>query len=66
MGQCAYHPRMPFDNVIHLPSLELGAVGEGEYRGRFAEISSRLGTWHLGFHLEILEPHCFSCPYQAT
>lgn len=54
---------MPFDNVIRLDSLELEALGEERYRGAFAAISSKLGTWHLGFHLEVLDPRNFSCPY---
>ncbi len=54
---------MPFDNVIHLDSLETEPTGPENYRIRFADISSKLGSWHLGFHLEIVEPRNFSCPY---
>ncbi len=54
---------MAFENVVNLDSCSFKDVGQGEYRGRIAELSSVLGTWHLGFHLEILEPHAFSCPY---
>jgi uncharacterized cupin superfamily protein len=54
---------MPFDNVTNLDSLELEAVGEQDYRGAVAYISRKLGSWHLGFHLEVLDPGNFSCPY---
>ena len=54
---------MAFENVIHLDSLSYARVGEGEDLGQVAELSSVVGTWHLGFHAEIVEPHAFSCPY---
>jgi len=33
------------------------------YSGKFAEISRSWGAQKLGFHLEILDPGKFSCPY---
>ena len=54
---------MAFENVLNLDSIALTEVGSGEYCSRVGELADVLKTAHLGFHLHILEPHNFSCPY---
>ena len=54
---------MPFDNVIHLDSLEMTTEHRDGYGGRWAQISSKLGSYRLGFNVAILDPGNFGCPY---
>lgn len=54
---------MAFENVVNVDSLEFTRVGSEAYQSEIAELSSTLDTKHLGFHVQILPPHMFSCPY---
>lgn len=55
---------MNWKNVIHLDSLDFVFEKYNEnYQHRSAELSKPMGAKTLGFHLEILEPKTFSCPY---
>lgn len=55
---------MEWPNIININELELEAERYGEhYGGQSNYFSKQMGAKGLGFHVEVLEPGKFSCPY---
>ncbi len=55
---------MKWKNIININEVEFEAWSAGEnYQGQAAELSKTIGTQKLAFHIEILSPKKFSCPY---
>ena len=50
-------------NLLNTNQLHFEKYEHGKYSSSSAEISNLWKTQKLGFHLEILEPKTFSCPY---
>ncbi len=55
---------MNWNNIKNLSGLQFERWSAGDkYQGESAEISAEMGAKNLGFHVEILSPGMFSCPY---
>lgn len=55
---------MKFKNIVNVDSIEMEDWSLGEvYKGKSAEDATKLKTEKLGFHVEILSPKKYSCPY---
>ena len=55
---------MKFKNIIDVNNVELENWSIGDaYSGKSTEIAQRFKSEKLGFHIEILSPKKFSCPY---
>ena len=55
---------MAWENITNINEVEFKDNSFGEnYKGQTAEIAEKMGAKQLGFHLEILQPKKFSCPY---
>jgi uncharacterized cupin superfamily protein len=51
-------------NIFNTKKAEYSQVsGQEKYRFRSMPLASAMGAKKLGFHVEILEPQAFSCPY---
>jgi len=55
---------MKFKNIVHVDDAEMEDWSLGDaYEGKSAEIASALKSTKIGFHIEILSPKKYSCPY---
>ena len=55
---------MKFENIINFENVEMEDWSFGEaYEGKSAEVATKLNSIKLGFHIEILSPKKYSCPY---
>ncbi len=55
---------MKFKNIVNIDNLKYEELSRGtNYTDKVALISRALGTKKLGFHIEILSPNKYSCPY---
>ncbi len=55
---------MKFENIYNVNDVEYEDWSlNDEYAGKTAEIARQIGTTKLGFHIEILSPKKYSCPY---
>jgi uncharacterized cupin superfamily protein len=53
-----------WNNIINLENLDYQSEYKNEhYQYQFAALASKMGCKKLGFHVEILPPKAFSCPY---
>ena len=55
---------MEWNNIANVDEIEYkdGSFGK-HYANRSAELAKKMGAKQLGFHMEILPPKNFSCPY---
>ena len=55
---------MKFKNIINVNNVEMEDWSMGEaYVGKSADVARKLKSKKLGFHIEILSPKKYSCPY---
>jgi len=55
---------MKFKNIINVENIDMEDWSLGEvYKGKSAEVATKLNSTKLGFHIEILSPKKYSCPY---
>ena len=50
-------------NILQTKDLRI-AAGQPNYTGAVLELAEKFGAKKLGFHLEIIDPKNFSCPYR--
>lgn len=55
---------MKFKNIVNVNNVNMEDWSLGDaYSGKSAEVARKLKTEKLGFHIEILSPKQYSCPY---
>ena len=55
---------MKFKNIVNVENVEMEDWSIGDaYKGKSAEVANKLNSTKLGFHVEILSPKKYSCPY---
>ena len=55
---------MKFKNIVNVNDVEMEDWSMGDaYEGKSAEVARPLKSMKLGFHIEILSPKKYSCPY---
>lgn len=55
---------MKFENIVNVENIDMEDWSLGDaYKGKSAEVAIKLNSTKLGFHIEILAPKKYSCPY---
>ena len=59
-----WEQKVKWQNIVNINDVKYTEWSMNEkYRGKSAEIAKDMGAEKLGFHVEILEPKSYSCPY---